>query len=181
MTRSNSTHFSRLQAICFGFLFFLILIIKLSFLAFGIHVWEICQTLTEIVRSAPVVKYKTTNLTLDGIWRSTWMLSTPPIFHFPYHGLLSNSIRPSFLNSLSSLTPQHLHISHTTVHVAQFKNMTSTKSIPKITHMYTTQLQSSCDICDMYCVCVCACVCVCMCVCACVCACVHVCVCVCVL
>ena len=54
---------------------------------------------------------------------------------------------PSFLNSLSCLKPQHLHISHTTLHVAHFKNMTSTKSRPKVTHMYTTQLQSSRDIC----------------------------------
>ena len=102
------------------------------------------------------------------------MRSTPPIFRFPYHGLLSNSNPPppppSFLKSLSSLTPRHLISQHTTC--STLLKHDAQKSIPKITHMYTTQLQSRC----MCCMCVCVCVYVCVYVCVCVCVCVRVCV-----
>ena len=60
-------------------------------------------------------------LSLDVIWRSSWMLSTLPTQPLPIPWSALKQHPPPLLFSIaSSLTPQHSHISHTTLHVALF-------------------------------------------------------------
>ena len=87
------------------------------------------------------------------------MLSTPPSFRFPYHGLLSNStFRPLLFSTATPLLHHNTpYLTHRALHAAHFKNMTSTKAYPRL---HTCILPSFNPARYMCCVCVCVCVCV---------------------